>query len=172
MSQDNFSHCILGEHDEMIPCIGEEQHQQAISQLVAQAERHVDILTHNFTPEIYDNPLCFEVFEALALRSRHSRIRILIQQPKQVAQRGHSLLSLAQRVSSSFILRHPTLQHRTIEESFLIVDGLGFMHCPYRDALKSEVNFKDAYTAKSLQQLFNTVWQASEQDAYLNQGIL
>lgn len=172
MSQDSFSQCILGEHDEMISCIGEEQHQQAIVQLVAQAERHIDILTHNFSPEIYDNPLCFEVFEALALRSRHSRIRILIQQPKQVAQRGHSLLSSAQRVSSSFILRRPIAQYRTIEESFLIVDGLGFIHCPYRDALKSEVNFKDAYTAKSLQKLFDKVWQASERDAYLNPSIL
>lgn len=155
---------ILGETYEEFVCISEEDNQHIACSMIQQAELKVDILSRDFEPAVYDNEACLEVVEDLALRSRYSRIRILINDSQKVSQRGHALVYLARRLGSMIQLRIMAEVHQSFRESFLIVDGIGVMHRPYADTLAATVNFKDAPKARDLSKVFEKFWKDAEPD--------
>lgn len=164
----SFKHYILGETDELLVETDPEQHQLILYSLVRQTFRQLDILTHDFDPILYDNEECFAVFEELALSGgRHLKIRILIQEPQQVALKGHRLLKLGRRLSSIFEMRRPAEIHRTFQETFLLADRSGFWHRPYRDSFKAFSNFHDSLSVKELRKTFDHFWNEAEDDPYL-----
>jgi hypothetical protein len=168
---DNLTNYILGETDEVLICIGEEI-QQVTSAMIRQTDRHLDILSRDFDPAVYDNPECFEAFEELALRSRHSQIRILLHEPQQVAHHGHCILELGKRLRSYFHFRKPSEKYHGLTDTFMIADHLGVIHRPYPDSLKAMANFKDSVQAKQLTRLFDEIWKESEPDPYTRDFII
>lgn len=164
----SFENYILGETDELLVETDPEEHQHILHALIRQTSRQLDILTHDFDPMLYDNEESFEIFEELALNGgRHLKIRILIQEPQQVALKGHCLLTLGRRLSSIFVMRRPAEIHRTFQETFLIVDRSGFWQRPYRDNFKAFSNFHDSTSVRELRKTFDNLWNESEDDPYL-----
>lgn len=164
----SFDNYILGETEEIILSTDPEEHQSILHSLIRQTVHHLDILTHDFDPAFYDNKESLELFEELALMGgRHLKIRILVQEPQQVALRGHRLLKLGRRLSSTFVMRRPAETHRTFPETFLIADRNGFWHRPYRDSFKAFSNFNDGVNARELHKTFEILWNESEDDPYL-----
>ncbi|OQW90654.1 MAG: hypothetical protein BWK79_19210 [Beggiatoa sp. IS2] len=163
---------ILGETDEPLVCVGEEENQQVTLSMIQQTDRHLDILSRHFDPAVYDTADCYTAFEELALRSRHTRIRILLHEPRQVAQRGHRIFSLGKRLSSSFFFRKPAPRHAYLEETFLIADDVGTIHRPFQESLKTLANFNHVETAKRLSRLFNEIWEEAEVDPDMYQLVL
>lgn len=163
---------ILGETNEEFLCIGEENNQQIAVAMINQAELHLDILSRDFDPDIYDTPECCDAIEELALRSRYSRIRILLHHSKQASQRGHSVIQLGKQLGSLIQFRNLADIHRHIQETFMIVDGIGVMQRPYADTLTATVNFKDRPTAKKLTLLFEKLWRDGELDPETRYSVL
>lgn len=156
---------VLGETAEEFFCVTEEENQQVAVSMIRQAEMQLDILSRDLEPLIYDNEECYEVIEELALRSRYSRIRILLHDPQKVSRRGHLILSLGKRLGGSLIqFRRIAEVHRPVSDTFMIVDGIGLMHRPHTDTLAATVNFKDRPQAKQLLQLFEQLWKEGEID--------
>lgn len=155
---------VLGETNEEFACIGEENNQEIALAMIKQTELHLDILSRDFDPDVYDNPECCEAIEELALRSRHSRIRILLHNSKKASQRGHSIIQLGKRLGSLMSFRTVAEVHKHIPDTFMIADGIGFMHRPYADSLTATVNFKDRPKVKELSELFDKLWQEGEID--------
>jgi hypothetical protein len=155
---------ILGETDEEFVCVEEEDNQEIAVSMIQQAEFHLDILSRYFDPEVYDTNECCEVIEDLALRSRHSRIRILLHDTKLVSQRNHLVLHLGKRLGSLMQFRNIAEVHKNIPDTFMIVDGIGIMHRPHTDTLAATVNFKDRSKAKEFSQLFEKIWANAELD--------
>jgi hypothetical protein len=169
----SFENYILGETQELLLCTDPEEHQAILQSLVRQTTHHLDILTYDFDPAFYDNEESLEIFEELALNGgHHVQIRILIQEPQQVALKGHRLLKLGRRLSSTFVMRRPAETHRTFPETFLIADVSGFWHRPYRDSFKAFGNFHDGVNARELLKTFEMLWNESEDDPYLRTFIL
>jgi|JFJP01.1.fsa_nt_gi hypothetical protein len=169
----SFNNYILGETEELLLCTDPEEHQAILHSLIRQTTRQLDILTYDFDPSFYDNEESFELFEELALNGgRHLKIRILIQEPQQVALRGHRLLKLGRRLSSVFSMRRPAETHRTFPETFLIADINGFWHRPYRDSFKAFSNFYDGINTRELHKTFEMLWNESEDDPYLRTFVL
>jgi len=169
----SFKNYILGETEEFLLCTDPEEHQAILQSLVRQTTRHLDILTYDFDPAFYDNEESLEIFEELALNGGHRvQIRILIQEPQQVALKGHRLLKLGRRLSSTFVMRRPAETYRTFPETFLIADINGFWHRPYRDSFKAFSNFHDGVNARELLKTFEMLWNESEDDPYLRTFIL
>jgi len=165
---ENLDDYRLGETDEVLVCHGADESQAVAAALLSQCEQQVFILTHDFEPSIYDNDECLEALENFVLQGRHHvQIRCLIQQPAIVAQHGHRLLTLGRRMSSYIQMRCPAELHRTLAQSFLLVDGVGMLHRQYQDSFKLQANFKDPETVRELMQLFETLWDESEDDPYL-----
>jgi hypothetical protein len=164
MEDINIDKYILGETDEEFLCTGEENNQQITLAMIQQTELHLDILSRDFDPDVYDNPDCCEAIEDLALLSRHSRIRILLHDSKKVAQRGHLMFHLGRRLGSLINFRSVAEVHKSIPDTFLIADGIGIIHRPYTDTLSATVNFKDRPKVKEFTQLFEKIWQNAEPD--------
>ncbi|MDY6993728.1 MAG: hypothetical protein SVR94_14155 [Pseudomonadota bacterium] len=161
---DDIERFILGETDEEFLCISEEDNQDIACSMMQQAELRVDILSYDLEPDVYDNEACLEAVEDLALRSRYSKIRILIHDAQKISRRGHSFIYLARRVGSLIQLRSMAEVHKSFRENFLIVDGIGVMHRPYADTLAATVNFKDAPKARDLSKIFEKLWKDAEPD--------
>jgi len=158
---------ILGETDEEFICVSEKDNQRIAVSMIEQTELQLDILSQLFDPDIYDNSECCEAIEDLALRSRHSRIRILLHDVKSVSQRGHLVLELGKRLASPMMqFRRVQEYDKSIPDTFMIADRIGIMHRPHPDTLAATVNFKDHPTAKELTKLFEDIWKNAEPDPY------
>jgi hypothetical protein len=160
----NIDKYILGETDEEFLCTGEENNQEITLAMIQQTELHLDILSRDFDPDVYDNPECCEAIEDLALLTHHSRIRILLHDTKKVAQRGHLILHLGRRLGSLISFRSVAEVHKSIPDTFLIADGIGIIHRANTDTLAASVNFKDRPKAKELAQIFGQIWENAEPD--------
>jgi len=152
---------ILGETDEEFVCVSEEDNQRIAVSMIEQTELQLDILSQLFDPDVYDNFECCEAIEDLALRSRHSCIRILLHDVKSVSQRGHLVLELAKRLGLMQFRSVPE-NYKSTQDTFMIADGIGIMHRPHQDTLAATVNFKDRPMAKDLTRLFDEIWENAE----------
>jgi hypothetical protein len=155
---------ILGELGEEFVCVSEEENQLIAVAMVRQAEFNLDILSQDFDPDVYDNHDFCEVIEDLALRSRYSRIRILLHDAKKASQRGHLVIQLGRRLGSLMQIRSTAKYHQGIPDTFMLVDGIGVMHRPHSDTLAASVNFKDRPKVKELSELFEKLWSEAEPD--------
>lgn len=162
----------LGQDEDLIVCTDAEQNTAIITAMVQQCKHQVEIFSKDLEPLIYDNESLIEALENFALANHYAKIRILVQEPRVVAQRGHGLLRVGQRLSSFFEFRRPADMHLDISETFLIADGIGFVHRPYSDSLKAHANFCDPRGAKELSNIFRRVWEAGEADNNLRSLIL
>lgn len=155
---------LLGETEEEFLCASEEENQQVAVAMIQQAELQLDILSRDFDPLVYDTEECRDAIEALALRSRYSQIRILLHDPQKVSRRGHLVLHLGKRLGSLMKFRRLADVHKSVADTFMIVDGIGFMHRPYVDTIAATVNFKNRPKAKELLLLFEKLWRDGEID--------
>jgi hypothetical protein len=140
--------------------------------MVQQCKQQVEIFSKDLEPLIYDNETLIETLEEFALNNHYAKIRILVKEPRVVAQRGHGLLRLGQRLSSFFEFRRQSDMHLDISETFLLADSVGFVHRPYSDSLKAHANFCDPRGAKELSNIFRRVWEAGETDGNLRSLLL
>lgn len=161
---DSLQHYIIGETKEELLCIGEEESQAVCISIMQQAEFYLDILSHDLDPPIYDTEAFCQVVENLALRSRHSRIRILLHHPQKVVRRGHQLVYLGKRLGSLIQFRQLAPIYQSQIETFMLVDKVAFMHREFKDALRITANFCDGKRVKELTKLFEQYWEDSEPD--------
>lgn len=164
LDEKSLEHFVLGETDEEFLCLDEEENQKVAVAMIHQTELYLDILSKDFDPEIYDHDHCRDAIEELALRSRHSQIRILLHDPKKVSQRGHSVLHLGRRLGGLIKFRRMAEVYQSFPETFMIADGIGYMHRTSSSTLSATVNFKDRKKVKELLQLFDKFWRDGEFD--------
>jgi hypothetical protein len=162
----------LGESTELLVCQGVEEHRDIALRIMQQTEWHIDIFTRYFDPRIFGTEDFGEAIEQLALNNYRCRIRILLQEPKLTATRGHRVLEIGRRLSSYFQFRQTDEIHRTLSHAFLIADETAYMYQAHADALKSEVNFCDGVQARQLTEQFETLWNAGESSPWLRAHIL
>lgn len=171
-SQDDEVKLILGETDLEFVCFGEEDNRKIALLMLEQAESKIDILSRYLDPPIYDTQECFDVIEALVLHNRHAMVRILVHEPKIIAQRGHFLIHLMRRLGSLIQCRGVPEQYKSTQETFLIVDKIGVMQRPSTSSIASTVNFKNHPAAKNLTALFDKIWHNSEPTPYTREIIV
>lgn len=162
----------LGESQELLVCQGVEEHQTMTVAIMQQTEWQIDIFTRYFDPRIYDTEEFGDAIEQLALNNYRCRIRILLQEAKLTALRGHRVLEMGRRLSSFFQFRQADEIHRTLPYSFLIADQTAYIYQVHADALKSEVNFCDGARARQLSEQFETLWTTGESSPWLRAHVL
>ncbi|MCE7951095.1 MAG: GNAT family N-acetyltransferase [Xanthomonadales bacterium PRO7] len=138
--------------------------------LIGDAKRELCIYTRALDPDLFESDAALEALKRVAITGRGASIRMLIQDPRSVATRGHRLLPLAQRLSSVFTLRTPVedndLQYPS---AFLINDARGYYFRVLGNRFEGEaVNYGPGRHAQ-LQEYFNQVWERSETSEDLRQ---
>jgi predicted GNAT family N-acyltransferase len=138
--------------------------------LIDAAKRELCIYTRALDPDLFENDTALEALKRVAISGRGASIRILVQDPRAVATRGHRLLPLAQRLTSVFALRTPAqdddLQYPS---AFLVNDVRGYYFRVLGNRFEGEsVNYAPGRHAQLLE-YFNQVWERAEPSEELRQ---
>ncbi|MET0104546.1 MAG: acyltransferase [Sedimenticola sp.] len=158
---------VLGENSGRIILQTVEENRLASLHMALQAKRHLDIFTYDFDAPIYNQRDFLDAVKQLAIRSRESRIRILLQENEKVQKQGHRFIELARRLPSAIAIRHPYKDYEDMPENFMIVDETGYIYRDTYTQYDADAVFSDRLAAGKLASLFNEIWERSESDSEL-----
>jgi len=130
--------------------------------MVQQSEESLEIFSRLLDPELYDREPFLEAVSNLCVRNRKARIRILVREPSPAVKRGHRLIELSRRISSSIEIRQPHPDYRQHNEAFLIADQCGLILRGMADRFEGTANFYSLIPAQRKLDFFTEVWDRSE----------
>ena len=139
-------------------------------QLIAAARREVCIYTRDLDPSLFDTEPMLDALKHLAIAGRGASVRVIVQEPRLPAQRGHRLIALAQRLTSVFAFRTP-VQEQDLQypSAFVLNDVRGYYFRTLGNRFEGEaVNYAPGKHAQ-YQELFDQVWERSEPSDELRQ---
>lgn len=144
-----------------------EDSREAAIELAHKASRYLAIFTPDLEPIIYDRPGFVDAVKELALRSRFSRIRILVKDSNRAVKEGHRLANLAQRLSSYIEVRRLAGDYGAMTEAFLIADERGLLYRPLASRFEGIIDTDDRFQAREKLRLFDEMWERSTPDPEL-----
>jgi predicted GNAT family N-acyltransferase len=157
----------LGVSDELFHLHTQEEHLIHAAGMLRQTKRDMALFTYDLDPAVYDQPPFLEAFKALALRSRHSRLRILLQDDTLVQQQGHRLLELAQRLPSVIEIRRPNEEQLEYPENFLLADDCGYLHKRSLEDYSGIACYHNRHRVNRLLAVFDEAWKQGIPDREL-----
>lgn len=158
---------VLGHSDTLYSLESAEQNLCVAMDLVSQARREIFVLTHDLDPPIYGHPNFVEALSAFARRNRNSQARFLLRTSDKAIKYGHRMIPLAQRLSSSILMRTPSDDFQDFIEAFMIVDGVGYIRRKEALRFDAEACFRDRRLVKGMREFFIEMWEQSEPDPKL-----
>lgn len=133
-------------------------------QVGALARRELALFSRDLEPLLYDRPEFMSVLQALATRSRMSRIRVACIDPGPSVRAGHRLIALAQRFSSYIEVRRASRDHAERPDTFLVADDEALL---FRTLVTRYEGYADVHApleAREKLRIFEEIWQQSEPD--------
>jgi hypothetical protein len=157
-----FTELRLGISDLEIELQTRDETRHATDLMVQQCEDSVEIFSRELDPGLYDREPFLEALSRLCVKNRKARIRILVQEPSPAVKRGHRLIELSRRISSSIEIRQPHPDYRQHNEAFLIADHCGLITRGFADRYEGTANFYSFIPAQRKLDFFTEVWERSE----------
>lgn len=139
-----------------------EDNRQAALQLVTQARRSLAIFSRDLEPAIYNTADFVTAVQQLALRSRYSRIRMVVIDPLPAVTDGHRLIELTRRLSSYMEIRRPSEDHAKLAEAFLITDDTGLLYRPLAARYEGFADPDNPFEASTRLRRFDEIWETAE----------
>ena len=155
---DAFENHKLGETGEKIHIDTAEQHRLAVAKMAQQARVHIDVISRDLEPLVYDTVEFIEALKRLVLGNRRARVRIITFEPQAIVTRGHRLLELAGSLSSFFDLRRAGQEHKDYDGSLFIADALGYIKRSSAERYEGTLNFNDPRESRILLAEFEEMW--------------
>jgi predicted GNAT family N-acyltransferase len=138
-----------------------ELRRHAVARMLSQTRTELLILTADLEPSLYDQAPVIAAARRLAVdRAGHEPVRILLDDPETPIKRGHRIIELSRRFSSSIQIRCPP-EDQLGNEPYLLADGLG---CARRRAGTRDelaVDFHDPAHARQMRRTFERLWERS-----------
>jgi hypothetical protein len=159
-----FEDCNLGETDQALAVDTSEDVSLATLEMVKQGKRTLDIISRELDPALYNTAEFTEAVKQLVLKSRNTKVRILVHEPLRIAKRGHRLVDLAMQLSSFMEIRVPDREYADFNEAILVVDSTGYIHRINGDRYETKLNFNDGRTSRILTRQFDDMWERSKTD--------
>ncbi len=163
----DFSRWVLAESEQPLTVADSVDNRAAALALVTQARRTIDIFTQDLEPMVYDHQPILDAVRQLALRSRRSRVRVLVKDSRRAVKDGHRLVELARHLSSFVEIRKAHEDVKDAADTFLIADGIGTLHRTLATSYEGTLNFRAPLHARRLEQWFTEVWERSTPDPEL-----
>jgi predicted GNAT family N-acyltransferase len=135
--------------------------------LCASASHTVRILSPQLDHEVFDDHALSDALSALARKSRHTSVHILIADSRPLVKRGHQLLNLARRIPSSVEIRKLAHHPQWHGETIVIRDRDGVLFKP------GDVDHEGFYEPQARAsaarhiELFDELWQRAAPDVEL-----
>ncbi len=162
-----LSGLILGESSDILYTHSSEEVAEATFVLADQARHSLDIFTQHLDQRLYNSVALYDAVLKLATRSRHSLVRILIQDSMPAAKNSNRLVELSYRISSRLQIRIPPVEHEEFREELVIADGCGLLRRINPNRYEGELCFNAAIKARQLKSFFDECWQHSAADPQL-----
>ena len=137
---------------------------QAAVMIAKSANRDLALFSRDLEPLIYDTEEFTSVVQALAIRSRFTRVRIVSVDPGPSVRTGHRLIALAQRFSSYIEIRRASADYATLAETFLLADESGVLYRPVASQYEGFADTESPLDARLHLKTFNAIWNQSEPD--------
>ena len=128
------------------------------------AKRELVLFSRDLEPPLYDHEDFIGVVQALATRSRMSRIRIVSIDPGAAVRAGHRLVGLAQRFSSYIEVRRAARDHAEMAETFLVADEAGVLYRPVSSRYEGYAGTQLPLEARQYLKTFESIWNMAEPD--------
>lgn len=139
------------------------------TELARTARRHLRIYSYRLDHDVFDSAELAAAVSELARRGRYSEIRILVSDARPMVQRGHRLLQLSRRLSSTIAIRvleeHPELP----EATYVVRDGDGVVYKPDDSGRPGFFEPDSRASAKKFVEGFDALWRWGERDPRLRQ---
>ena len=136
-------------------------------ELARQARRHLRLLSHTLDHELFDNDAFSAAISQLARTSRFSEIRLFVVELKPIIERGHRLLDLARRLSTTLHIRRADCGPEDIKENFLVADDRGVLCYALREPEKAWADFNNRPLAEDYTAQFDEWWHRGINDPEL-----
>ncbi len=150
---------------EFITHVGYPQPFATLALALAQtARRDLRIYSAVLDPDVFDSAELNSAITTLARRSRHSNIRILINDARPVVENGHRLLTLSRRLSTIMKIRvldvdeHPDLPDAT----YVVRDDNGVVYKPDERGSNGFYEPDSRASAKRFVEQFDKLWHWGE----------
>jgi len=137
---------------------------EAAAAVAAAARRELVLFSHDLEPLIYDKDGFTGAVQALATRSRMSRIRVVSIDPGAAVRAGHRLIALAQRFSSYIEVRRASKDHSQLAETFLVADEEALLFRPIASRYEGYADLHAPLKAREYRKQFEDIWEKAEPD--------
>ncbi len=158
---------VLGVSSGAILLHGQEMCRHAALRLTDQTQRRIEIFSYDLDAPIYNHTAFLIALKNLAVRSRYSQIRILLQTNERVQKEGHRLIELWRRLTSTIEIRRPHVDYLEHTENFLLADNTGYLQWDLYNRYEGSVDFYAKLKAERYSDFFAEVWERSEPDSEL-----
>ena len=132
--------------------------------VAAVARRELALFSRDLEPLLYDRQEFISVVQALATRSRMSRIRIACIDPGASVRAGHRVIALAQRFSSYIEVRRASRDHENMVDTFLVADDAALLYRPLCTRYEGYADLRAPMQARERLRIFEDIWQQAEPD--------
>jgi len=132
--------------------------------VAAVARRELALFSRDLEPLLYDQQEFIGVVQALATRSRMSRIRVACIDPGASVRAGHRIITLAQRFSSYIEVRRASRDHENLTDTFLVADDVGLLYRPLCTRYEGYADLRSPLEAREKLRIFEDIWQQAEPD--------
>ena len=158
---------IVGRNNEDMPITTANENRDAVIALAHQARASINLFSRDLDPRVFDNSRFEQCISRLARKERAADIRILVIDSSMAVSRGHRVIRLAQKLTSSVLIHNPAREHREDFSTFMVVDGVSILHRPRSSSTSYDavVNFLSPQRADELTEYFNAMWEQSSPDS-------
>ncbi len=163
----DFSKLNLGEPSTEIELSRKEEHYAATVAILSQANRSINLFSPELDPNMLNTSEIKDLFKRLAIKDRHSYVKILIHDSRKLILNGHHLLELSRQLSSHIEIRKTPKELIDHQEAFLIVDETALVYRVAFDRYEGFVHFNDRQQCRHLMEFFKRTWEKSTPDPEL-----
>jgi hypothetical protein len=135
---------------------------EAVSEITAQADRTLAILTHDLEPDIYDHDDFLERLKRFVLARPFARVRVLIADPVRAMKDGNRFVTMGRRLNSYIEFRHVKPQYRNHPEAFCIADDYALVYRARADSWEGVADTHEPTVARRYLDMFDELWHACE----------
>ncbi len=142
---------------------------QLAVELCDSARRYIRILSPTLDRDVFDNAQLCDAISKLARRSRHSEIRILVNDSRPIVEHGHRLVTLAQRIPSLIHIQKLSDHPQMNDDTMVIRDSDGLLFKPAGSDHQGFYEPESKARVASYIERFDELWERSGADINLRQ---
>ncbi len=162
----------LGETDKLFQLETRADNIQIANHMANQCRKSLHIISRTLDPFVFDTAEFADAVKYLALSHRTSQIQIIVFEPDVIVKRGHRLLEISAKLSSSIELRKAHHSFNEYNECLIVADAAGYIHRENGGRHECTLNFKDRRHSKNLLKKFTVMWESATLDPNFRRMIL